>query len=148
MVCGKRLDMPVLRAQAQIRESTKSKKAWQATSVLLSDKNELCKPNSANPNQIFSHSLFLIGTFHDKAKEIMQTLPPFKNKLNSFCRCVIVATVLGAGLGQSTGPGGRRGGGGCATAYVPPPLPQSEWGGHYAFSYHPAGSQTCRVCAG
>jgi hypothetical protein len=65
----------------------------------------------------------------------MQTLQPFKNKLNSFCRCVILATVLGAGLGQSTGPGG----GGCATTYVPPPLPQSEWGGHYAFSYQPTG---------
>jgi hypothetical protein len=66
----------------------------------------------------------------------MQTLQPFKNKFNSFWRCVFAAIVLGAGLGQSTSP---YGGGGCAT--VPQaPLPQSAWGEHYAFSYEPAGA--------
>jgi hypothetical protein len=28
---------------------------------------------------------------------------------------------------------------GCVTPYVPPPLPQSAWGDHYAFSYQPKG---------
>jgi hypothetical protein len=28
---------------------------------------------------------------------------------------------------------------GCVTPYVPPPLPQSAWGDHYAFSYQPTG---------
>ena len=49
-----------------------------------------------------------------------------QNKIKRFC-FFIIATALLVGVS------------GCVTPYEPPPLPQSAWGDHYAFSYQPKG---------